>query len=662
MISGGNFETVAVTCETSWKECVIAVANYLWSEVVSDVVDYLAKEGIIWVLAIAIASTVLIRIKYCKNVRTKNAVFNKQILNKVGYKIQDLELKINVLTYKMQYGTWPLPHQICNLNPKFRKIRMTLSNPGDRNNWLKHVLLNPSSESNVYAPYLKPPRSSVAKLTNCLDVKQECAPHVKHSELSTACSSIETLKSTSDQSVNTYTWRPRTYPQNKSTKEKVSRSKDFTLQRRNVQLLPLNSNAINRQSSKTTPPLTQNSAHATNVKYNPCQKFTETVYECKSFLKELQRKDKRSRSLNRSSEMSKASTLKAAHAAQRSALSTTEERETSRGASAAAKREEINETKFVERIKDNAVEGTSEETYRENKVNHVSNDAVALKTTTHPAPPRELVPIIPIMRPARNMQPSQETLVEVRRTLQGLHDVLQTYQDTTRSPEGRESTDRQIDEADSFITYPIVDISSKYLELKESLSSLAEYSSHTSKMYRCSNENVALRNTCKGISRHDIRRSVRGNPPAKPYLRSCSAMSQTSGNEREECEKDIFDCGRDHVLESSPEANKDAMKTDTPFSARDNISEADRIVYILSPESKDTQDGASLERLATGKFSNTFDEEQYRENVTISQNSSQSKMSIDSNNRQERSTALLLQEALHFKNALLTHSRKRSTR
>lgn len=48
-ISGGNFETVAVTCETNWKECVIAVANYLWSEVVSDVVDYLAKEGIVWV-------------------------------------------------------------------------------------------------------------------------------------------------------------------------------------------------------------------------------------------------------------------------------------------------------------------------------------------------------------------------------------------------------------------------------------------------------------------------------------------------------------------------------------------------------------------------------------------------------------------------------------
>jgi len=65
---------------------------------------------------------------------------------------------------------------------------------------------SPSSESNVYAPYSKILHSSVAKLerqkTNHFDMKQDCVPqHVKHSELSTVCSSIETLKSTSDQSV-----------------------------------------------------------------------------------------------------------------------------------------------------------------------------------------------------------------------------------------------------------------------------------------------------------------------------------------------------------------------------------------------------------------------------------------------------------------------------
>lgn len=73
----------------------------------------------------------------------ENIVLSKPtLLNKIEYKVRDLELKVNVLTYKVQYGTWPLPHQIYNLNPKkLQKIRMTLSNPGDRKNWIKHVLL-----------------------------------------------------------------------------------------------------------------------------------------------------------------------------------------------------------------------------------------------------------------------------------------------------------------------------------------------------------------------------------------------------------------------------------------------------------------------------------------------------------------------------------------
>jgi len=46
---GGNFEMVTTKCETNWKECAIAIANYIWCEMVSDVVDYLGKEGMIWV-------------------------------------------------------------------------------------------------------------------------------------------------------------------------------------------------------------------------------------------------------------------------------------------------------------------------------------------------------------------------------------------------------------------------------------------------------------------------------------------------------------------------------------------------------------------------------------------------------------------------------------
>lgn len=115
-----------------------------------------------------------------------------------------------------------------------------------------------------------------------------------------------------------YSWRPGTHPQNASTKENnLSKSKD--LQRRNVQLLPLESN-INYQSSRMISLLTQNGACATNAKYNPCQEFTDTIYKCKSFLKELQRNDKCLHSLDRSSKMSKVSSLKATHAAKRVSL------------------------------------------------------------------------------------------------------------------------------------------------------------------------------------------------------------------------------------------------------------------------------------------------------------------------------------------------------
>lgn len=68
---------------------------------------------------------------------------NKENLNKVGFKVQDLELKVNILTYKMQYGTWPLPHYICKSDGKseLQNIRLTLKNSEDRNSWIKHLLL-----------------------------------------------------------------------------------------------------------------------------------------------------------------------------------------------------------------------------------------------------------------------------------------------------------------------------------------------------------------------------------------------------------------------------------------------------------------------------------------------------------------------------------------
>lgn len=348
-------------------------------------------------------------------------------------------------------------------------------------------------------------------------------------------------------------------------------------------------------------------------------------------------------------------------------MSTTEERETFCDASVTAKKEEINETKCIKRMQNNMIIGT-EETYHQNKVN-VSKDVDALKTNNR-APSRELVPVIPIMQPTQNIQPSQETLIEVRKRLQNLHNVLQTYQDTNQSTKRQQSNQsNQSNEINSVLTNPVMNISSEYFELnrsEDSLSSLTD-SSHTSKTYRRSSENLTLRNTySKGFSQHDIQSNLPAFVPAEPHLRSRNAILQTSEsyeNEYKECLcENILDRNCNHEMESNPKVNKYAIKTNTLFNTRDNISKAisERIFYILSSENKEnqTQNEASLEeRFATKKFSNTFDKEQYRENVTISQNSSQSKISNNSNSRENKSTVLLLQEALHFKNTLLTHSR-----
>lgn len=91
---------------------------------------------------IAVTFLILIYIKYRKTTYSKHIVLDDQILSNMIYTLQDLELRVNVLTYKMQYGTLPLPHEIYNLNSKkLKKIKMTLSSPCDRKTWIKHMLL-----------------------------------------------------------------------------------------------------------------------------------------------------------------------------------------------------------------------------------------------------------------------------------------------------------------------------------------------------------------------------------------------------------------------------------------------------------------------------------------------------------------------------------------
>ncbi|XP_032455352.1 uncharacterized protein LOC116738572 isoform X3 [Nasonia vitripennis] len=139
---GGHFEPVLTTCALDWLECPFALADYIWSEVVTDVAECLANEAILWrILALLLICTTVVHLIYWQVRWTKEIQRNNQNLKQVGYKVQDLELKVNILTYKAQYGTWPLP----NLSKTSAKCdsqttEISRSQFGKENSWIKNLL------------------------------------------------------------------------------------------------------------------------------------------------------------------------------------------------------------------------------------------------------------------------------------------------------------------------------------------------------------------------------------------------------------------------------------------------------------------------------------------------------------------------------------------
>ncbi|XP_067212883.1 MATH and LRR domain-containing protein PFE0570w-like isoform X2 [Linepithema humile] len=621
----------------------------------------------------------------------ENIVLNKRILNKIEYKIRDLELKVNVLTYKVQYGTWPLPHQIYNLHPKkLQKIRMTLSNPGDRKNWIKHVLLSPA-ESNMCTLYSNT-FTPKAKLPKFFDIKQQHIPHrLQCNKLSTDCSSIEISKSISDQSVKMCSRRPRDpRPQNVNTKgsDSLANSEDFTLQHQDMKVLPLVPDEINHQSLKIPSRQSGKCAmHSTSAKYSSCQKLTDNVYKCKSFFKNLKYK-------NNSRKTSEALSLKTTRAKELASL-TTERRNKSSNGRAIVKKKKTNDRKYVTKI-----------------IDKYNKDTSADVTSNEGAFPRKLVPIFPIIQAAHIVRSSRETLYKVRKRLHSLHDILETYQHMTQSVKRQESinqiseisdastsvgpkiygikevdenktnTNRNSDSKESLqqvqscrsITNSCEDF--EFDRLEGSLSSF-EYSSNTSKTCRYSSDVTSQNTYSKRFSQRNTRQKSVDTSDlpvliAEPYdynrySRFYRAMSQIPKDKTEReanTRKYISNRNNNHELESRPKVNKDTIKTNILFNFEEKAPEvtSKKICYVLSSESlKDKNTKTQNKTFLTKKFdtdqlSDTFDAKQSEEN--ISQNSSRSKI-LNNSDAKEKSTGLLLQEALHFKKILLTQSRKK---
>lgn len=264
------------------------------------------------------------------------------------------------------------------------------------------------------------------------------------------------------------------------------------------------------------------------------------------------------------------------------------------------------------------------ELYSQNNVN-ISTGATVL--TNNDALPKEFVSIFPISQPTHNVQSSQEILCEVKKRLRSLHNVLRTYQDISRSSERQKSIDK-INEIDAFTS--IEKTGENKIDIN--CNSKGKFSEENLSQIQCSV--VSSSEYFEFDSTED----------------SSSSLVEYSPNISK-----AYQYSNDVILQ-----NEDITKT-TLFNPRKKISEivSAKICYVSSPESLENQNiqiqnkASSIKNFTTKKCRDIFDEEQCQENVITSHKSGQSKISNDSD-REDKSTTLLLQEALHFKKALLT--------
>lgn len=67
---------------------------------------------------------------------------NKEDLKNFCFQVEDLELKVNILTYKVQYGTWPLPNYAKKkLKKKLHEAQCTFPKLKEKDYWTKHLFL-----------------------------------------------------------------------------------------------------------------------------------------------------------------------------------------------------------------------------------------------------------------------------------------------------------------------------------------------------------------------------------------------------------------------------------------------------------------------------------------------------------------------------------------
>lgn len=249
------------------------------------------------------------------------------------------------------------------------------------------------------------------------------------------------------------------------------------------------------------------------------------------------------------------------------------------------------------------------------KINEMKENKIIENAKKYDASPKELIPIFPISKKStHNTQSSRETLFEVKKRLRSLHNMLRTYRNRSLQSRRRKSIGK-INEID-----------------EESLSSSVEYLSNTSKTYQCSNNDVTLQNICFNYL------------PETVSEKTCYILSPESS------------FGDQNIQIQNKSSVKSSIQNISSKSSIENISSFKSSIRNISSIKSSIQNASSIKNLTIKKCSDIFNEQQG--NAIISQNGGQNKMSNNSDG-EEKSTVLLLREALHFKKVLLTRVRKK---
>ncbi|CAD1469281.1 unnamed protein product, partial [Heterotrigona itama] len=690
----GNLEPVQMICEVDWKECPKAIANYIWREVVIDVIDSLRNESIVWrVLAVISVCVILLRITCFKAKRSND--IDKEIFNKVGYKVEDLELKVNILTYKLQYGAWPLPHQVqkSNFRRNLRNLRLTLSNPNDRNNWIKHVLLSPRHKESYFSYSKYYP--SEHHLTELFDAKKKSMyPYLRQESMPPVEYSSKSSKSSSDISLKLNSMFKNVIDRKH---HEALRNKNFQMQYRNAISVPL---FLKRGYTKSGKKSRRDTKNNETVKMTAaCKKFTKTMDDCKIYLKQLHDSNKNLGLIYSTSDISNESSTK-------NLWSDTQNYRFNDSITLYYKlqqqkcvpvKDSIDLSKSLEKSKENECE--KEENKEEEKLEKIdgkqrnSEQCLELSNVIYPVlqlidksllPPKMNISFCTDMFPQqltskmlvvprsserkRNMKTSQEALYQVKKKLESLHNVLRMYELQNveiKATEKQRENSSKIDSVCQDVTGTLVPVTKAADNWNGNKNIKVESNDNTEN----NNGKEIQRTTSNSSEQHESDETARSSIVSiQNYSNMFNAYHVNNINDpyrllAENPEPKISPTN-DQQLQIIPN-NQMHYSSSIKY---EKIPE--RVYYAISSDSSEgkevVKETVAAENLTlpdayiNNNQAKPFNlSDQYPvpmetdEDAIISLNSSRTEISKDSE-LDDKSTALLLQEALQFKRALLT--------